>query len=102
MATTKVWNKGTNAVLTEDFEGFPKGTKCWIFDSTTNPEVLKVLTKREKDGVAKDFATKFVNVPMAQSESFVKTCIGKPRKDFDEVLVPQSEVDRIIAEKMGS
>lgn len=97
---SKVWNKGTNAQLLVDFDGVPSGTKCWIFEST--PETLKILTKREKDGVPKDHAVKFLDVPQEQSESVVKTCIGKPRKDFEEVLLDQSEVDRIIAEKMGS
>ena len=93
----KVWNKGTNAVFAIDFEGFPKGTKCWIYD-TSDQNNLVVLTKTDKD-VPRDQALKEVKVPMDRASGVISCTVGKPRKDFDSIRLTKEDVEKMILEK---
>lgn len=78
------WNKGTNCVLKQDFNGYLTGDKSWVFEVTDTAVVL--LTKT-KDVVAPERAEQKITVPLEQAEAVIQPTTGKPRKDFSKFAV---------------
>lgn len=95
----KIWNKGRNCILAEDFGGALAGDKAWIFD--VNPDSVTLLTKTSKD-VDSTRALKRIVVPVVDAERVIKLTTGKPRNNFKDILIDPAVVDALMADKLAS
>ena len=96
MSKTK-WNKGRNCVLARDFDVLKTGDKAWIFDVTDDAVVL--LSKTAKD-VDSSRALKKVTMTHDEADECVKLTIGKPRSNFNDVLVSESDLKELLDKKL--
>jgi len=95
----KTWNKGRNCQLATDFGGALAGDKAWIFDVSSDSVTL--LTKTSKD-VDASRALKRIVVPIANADTVIKLTTGKPRNNFTGILVDQSQIDALAADKLAT
>ena len=95
----KTWNKGRNCAFATDFGGALAGDKAWIFDC--NADSVTLLTKTSKD-VDPSRALKRIVIPLADAESVIKLTTGKPRNNFTGILVDQTEIDKLAAQRLST
>jgi hypothetical protein len=91
--------KGRNCILVKNMGELQAGDKAWVFDVTDTS--VMVLSKTEKD-VTGGRSLKKVTMTHDEADDCVKLTIGKPRSNFKDVLITQSEVNQLVQSKLDS